>query len=311
MTRRTFVQAAASASLAASPLPIIDTHIHLFDPARPGGIPWPPKENATLYKPALPPRLRRIAEPLGVVGAIHIECSPVLEDNQWVLDTAEKDTFIVGMIGNLDAGRPEFPRHLERFRRNALFLGIRYGNLWGYDLSRELSNPEFISNMRALSDSGLTLDTANQNLPLLLAVARLTDKVPRLRVVIDHLAQFQPPDGADAHREFDSTLRELAKRPNVYVKVSEVLRRVKGRVPEDLSFYRSTLDRLWELFGESRLIYGSDWPNSDQWAAYPRVLRLVREYFDGKGPSSAEKCFWRNSIAAYRWGKRDPAQPAA
>jgi predicted TIM-barrel fold metal-dependent hydrolase len=95
----------------------------------------------------------------------------------------------------------------------------------------------------------------------------------------------------------------------VYVKISEVLRRVDGRVPADLDFYRSRLDELWDLFGADRLLYASDWPNGDQWAPYPTVLGLVREYFTGKGPAAAEKYFWKNSVAAYGWVRREDGQP--
>ena len=95
----------------------------------------------------------------------------------------------------------------------------------------------------------------------------------------------------------------------IFFKVSEVFRNVNGRIPVDLAFYRPRLDEMWELFGENRLLYGSDWPNSDNWKPYPEVLRLVREYFTAKGPVAAEKYFWRNSVRAYRWKRRDPSQP--
>jgi hypothetical protein len=39
------------------------------------------------------------------------------------------------------------------------------------------------------------------------------------------------------------------------------------------------------------------------------VLKVVREYFTAKGPAAAEKYFWKNSIAAYRWVKRERSQP--
>jgi predicted TIM-barrel fold metal-dependent hydrolase len=87
-------------------IPIVDTHIHLFDTARPQGVPWPDKNDAVLYKPALPGRYRKVTQGLGVVGAIEIECSPWLEDNQWVLDVAAKDSIIVGTIGDLEPGHP-------------------------------------------------------------------------------------------------------------------------------------------------------------------------------------------------------------
>ncbi|MEK7754797.1 MAG: amidohydrolase family protein, partial [Acidobacteriota bacterium] len=168
---------------------------------------------------------------------------------------------------------------------------------WGRNLGAELSKPEFISDLKAMAGAGLEMDTANPNPALLAAVVRLTDQVPNLRIVIDHLPQLQPP----AER---ALLNELAKRPQVYVKVSAVLRRVDGRVPTDPAFYQPRLDELWDVFGQDRLIYGSDWPNSDQWGTYAQVLNVVREYFTGKGPAAAEKFFWKNSVAAYRWKNR-------
>src|SRR5215469_18930175 len=87
-------------------VPIIDTHIHLFDPTRPQGVPWPDKDDAALYKPALPDRYRKLTGELNVVGAIEVECSPWLEDNQWVLDVAATDRIIVGMIGDLEPDKP-------------------------------------------------------------------------------------------------------------------------------------------------------------------------------------------------------------
>ncbi len=315
MDRRTFLGIAggmASANMSAQAnVPIIDTHIHLFDPRRPQGVPWPENNNTVLYQPALPDRYRKIAAPLGIVGAIEVEASPWLEDNQWVLDVAAKDTIIVGTVGDLEPGKPEFRKQLERFHRNPLFLGIRYGNMWNRNLGAELSKPKFVEDLKALAAAGLELDTANQDTALIAAAVRLTDLVPNLRVVIDHLPQFDPPAEAADRRAYEANLRELGKRKQVYLKVSEVLRRVDGRVPDDVNFYRPRLDKLWEIFGEDRLMYGSDWPNSDLWAPYPEVLKIVREYVSGKEPAAAEKVFWKNSMAAYRWVKREAGQPQA
>lgn len=302
--RRTFIGVAAGAmAMAQTPPPIIDCHIHLFDPTRPQGVPWPP-EGSEIRKPTLPDRFRRMAAPLGVQGAIEIECSPWLEDNQWVLDVAEKDRIIVGTIGNLAPGTPDFARQFERFHRNPLFRGIRYGNLWGRSLAEDLAKPEFVAGLKLVADAGLVLDTANPDPALIATVVRVTDKVPSLRIVIDHLPQCNPPADAAARKQYDRDLRELAARPQVYVKISQVLRRVDGRVPRDLAFYRPRLDELWDLFGEDRLLYGSDWPNSDPFAPYDVVLALVREYFVGKGSVAAAKYFAGNSHAAYRWSER-------
>jgi predicted TIM-barrel fold metal-dependent hydrolase len=118
-----------------------------------------------------------------------------------------------------------------------------------------------------------------------------------------------PPEEAAARKVYEADLQELGKRPQVYVKISEVLRRVGGKIPQTLSFYRARLDELFGIFGEDQLLYGSDWPNSDQWLPFDVGLRLVREYFATKGRTVAEKYFWKNSVAAYHWLKRDPSQP--
>ncbi|MFN7925542.1 MAG: amidohydrolase family protein [Bryobacteraceae bacterium] len=311
MTRRELIAVSGGAlcAAAAAPIPIIDTHIHLFDPTRPQGIPWPPKTNEKLYKPALPERYRKLTAGLGIKGAIKVEASPWLEDNQWVLDVAAKDTIIVGVVGNLEAGKPDFRKNLDRFAKNKLFLGIRYGNLWDRKFSADVQRPEFIADIKALAAAGLTMDTANPNPALIADLVKLTNKVPELRLVIDHLPQLNPPTEAAAKKAYEADLRELGKNPKVFVKISEVLRRVDGKVPLDMPFYRERIDSLVGVFGEDRVLFGSDWPNSDNWADYPQVLAVVREYFTAKGQTAAEKYFWKNSKAAYRWTKRDPGQP--
>jgi predicted TIM-barrel fold metal-dependent hydrolase len=317
MNRRTFLGFAASSAAMDlnakdSPMPIIDTHIHLFDPTRPQGIPWPEKDkkdDEVLYRPALPDRYRQLTKGLGIAGVIEVECSPWLEDNQWVLDIAAHDTLIVGTVGDLEPGKPDFRKHLERFHRNPLFRGIRCGNLWGRDFHGDVSREDYVSDIKALADASLGLDTANQSTPNVEAVVRITDKVPNLRVVLDHLPQTDPPDEAGARKERTTFLRELAARPQIYVKLSEILRRVNGKVPIDLEFYRSRLDEIWEIFGEDRILFGSDWPNSDRWGSFQEVFNLARDYVRTKGNAVEEKFYWKNSIRAYKWVKRTADQP--
>jgi len=308
--RREFLAtAAALPALAANPIPIIDTHIHLFDPRRPQGIPWPPKDNAVIYKPALPDRYRALTKSLGIVGAIEVECSPWLEDNQWVLDVAANDKIVVGMIGNLEPGKPDFDKQLDRFAKNPLFRGIRYGYLWDRNIRTELKNPAFVAGLKRLGNGGYTLDSANPTVALLEDLIQVGDKVPNLKIVIDHLPKIEIPTDAPGRAAYDAAIRTLAARPNVYVKVSAVLSKIGDRVPYQLAPYKPKLDALYTAFGPDRLLYGSDWPNSDPLGNYAQVLQVVREYFDGKGPAVAEKYFWKNSVAAYGWVHREKTQP--
>jgi L-fuconolactonase len=270
---------------------IIDTHIHLFDTTRPQGVPYPSRDNPVLWKPALPRRYRELAEPLGVTGAIAVEASPWLEDNLWLLETCGTDKFMVGAIGNLEPEKPEFHEYLDRFAKNKLFRGIRYGNLWRRSLRQAVKTYSFLDGVKHLAQAGLSLDTANQDQDLLEAVVVLSDRVPDLRIAIDHLPN------AIGHLKDDGALRELAKRPLIYVKVSEVIQ-TQG---DGVERYRAMLDRLWELFGEDRLMFGSDWPNWDTHTSLAESVGLVKAYVSGKSEAAAEKFFWKNSVAVYKW----------
>ena len=302
MTRRKFLLSVAAASAAPLPFPVVDTHIHLFDPNRPGGIPWPPADDPIRSKPTYPDRFRSVASDEGVTGAVVVECSPLLEDNQWVLDVAADDPTVVGIVGFLDTGKPGFGGHLDRFAKNPLFRGIRYGNLWGRDLVEQLSNPQFVRDMKLLADRGLSLDAANPNLDLLEAMLRLSDRVPSLRMIVDHLPKMQVPASQD--RRYEGILRDFSARSQTFVKISAVLLSRNGRVSYALDDYRATIDRIAEAFGEDRVLFGSDWPNSDPLGTYAQVIGIVREYFAGKSRGAQEKYFRLNGKAAYRWIER-------
>src|SRR5262245_52623312 len=218
-------------------IPIIDAHIHLFDPTRPQGAPYSGPRPAAGEPPipAYPDRYRRLAAPLGVVGAIKVEASPWIEDNLWVLEVAARDPIMVGVVGNLEPEKPEFPEYLERYHKNPLFRGIRYGNLWGRDITRQSRNPDFIGGLKRRADADLVLDTANPRVPLLEAMLRISDAMPTLRIVLDHLPALDPSPSEQA--AYEAALEEFRKRPQIFVKLSEIVHRINDQVSTDLSRY--------------------------------------------------------------------------
>jgi predicted TIM-barrel fold metal-dependent hydrolase len=303
-----FAVASATAE-ACSTFPIIDTHIHLFDPTRPGGVPWPPKDDPVIYKPALPGRYEQITRPLGVVGAIAVEASPLESDNDWVLQQAAAHPVVVGLVGNLIPGTPSYGRQLDRLHADPLFVGIRYGNLWDRDLAVDIKKPGFVPDLRKLASAGLALDSANPDPKLIGAILEVSQQVPELRIVIDHLPAAAVPTESSVYKEYWANLRSLSQNARVFVKLSEVPVRVANSVPKDVSFYKDRLDRIWDVFGEDHVLFGSDWPNSDHLATYAETLDLVQSYLSTKGPVASEKYFWENSIAAYGWRRRNSDQP--
>ena len=303
-SRRAFLAAAgvaATATMAAAqgdPIPIIDTHFHLYDPTRPQGAPYPFTPNAP---PFLPRHFREMAKPLGIVGGIEVEASPWVEDNLWVLMMIEEEPMIVGTIGDLDPVKPEFREYLERYHRNKLFLGIRYGNVWeGHNLVTAIARPDFIANMKAFAQTGLTLEVANPRLDLIEATVRLTDKVPELRVVLGHLQALALPTAPELLKSYSDNLKELRKR-NVYAKVSGLLRsQPNAQEPFDPAVYKPVLEFIWDIFGEDFIVYAG---------RSKTALEILQSYFMTKGRLAAEKFFWKNSVPAFRWVRRDPKQP--
>ena len=110
------------------PIPVIDTHIHLYDTNRSEGVPWPPTSDKVLYRPVLSQHFDAICEANDVTATVIVEASDRVEDNQWVLDIAKDDPFILGLVGRLEPNDQHFERDLNRFSADPIFQGIRF---WG------------------------------------------------------------------------------------------------------------------------------------------------------------------------------------
>jgi L-fuconolactonase len=227
-----------------------------------------------------------------------VEASPWVEDNQWVLDLAKDHPIIVGLVGHLEPGTGDFAAHLTRFARNPLFRGIR---LSGNAIAAGLDNSAFLDGLGRLADAGLMIDSIG-GANVIAALLKLSDRIPKLKIAIDHMPG--EPGGWQARDDARAGLRELAVRPQVYAKVSGVLKRINDRVPDDAASYRAALDEVWAAFGDNRVMYGSNWPVSDRMAPYATVLKVVREYVSVKGTAASAKFFAGNAKRCYGWIER-------
>jgi predicted TIM-barrel fold metal-dependent hydrolase len=282
---------------------LIDTHTHFYDPTRPEGVPWPPHEDKLLYRPVLPKDYRAQPMPRPVTGTVVVEASPWLEDNQWVLDLAAHDAFIVGFVGNLPVGTKQFAGHLKRFAANQLFRGIR---LRDRKLNGVLDAAAFVGDLKLLADHDRSLDLVG-GMEILPFAARLAKEVPSLRIIIDHLAGVVV-DGKAPPPDWMEKMQALARRPQLYFKVSGLVEgtgRVDGKAPRDVEFYRPVLNAMREIFGPERLIYASNWPVSERFAPLATVQGIVGDYFRSYGQRVEEMLFAQNAKTAYRWVQRE------
>lgn len=279
---------------------IIDTHIHLYDPARTEGVSWPDPKNALLYRTTLPVHAKAQSVGEGVTGAVVVEATDWIEDNQWILDLAADEPFIVGLVGRLDPRTPDFAAHLDRFAPHPLFQGIRWRDRPHYDAVDEGS---FMADMEAVARHGLVLDSS---LPAAHEEGffAMLERLPDLRVILEHIAggrvDGQAPDPAWTER-----MQRAASYPNVWMKVSALMENCAVQpAPAQIRYYAPLLDTLWDAFGEDRLVYGSNWPVCERAGTYTRCIQIAKAYFAGKGPEAREKFFWRNSQDLYRWQER-------
>ncbi|MBU6302518.1 MAG: amidohydrolase family protein [Verrucomicrobia bacterium] len=279
-------------------LDIIDCHTHFYDPARPQGVPFPGK-GTPLYRTTLPEHLRAQKMFRKVTGTVIVEASPWVEDNAWLLNLAEKDPFVLGIVGNLQPGSAAFAKDLDRFAANPLFRGIRISGT----AAEKLLEADSTGDLQRLADRDLALDVNGSAA----VVARLAERLPALRIVLNH-SGHAPVTEAGPTTEWIDSIHAAAKHPNVFCKISHLVRTAlhEKRPPgtTELDFYRPYLDEMWEAFGEDRVIYASNWPVSESISDYETLERVPLRHAFEKGESATRKFCSLNSQRAYRWVER-------
>ena len=60
--------------------------------------------------------------------------------------------------------------------------------------SKQVNDPNFIDRLKRVADADMVMDSANPTLELLQTMVRIHDKLPSLRIVLDHLPQLDPAD---------------------------------------------------------------------------------------------------------------------
>ncbi|REJ07223.1 hypothetical protein DY023_04330 [Microbacterium bovistercoris] len=298
---------------------VVDSHLHLWDPEvltyR-----WLEGELDTAYaaEQLLDDRIEDVEEQF----AIFVQADPVekqtIDEVRWVSSIAP-ETGVVAIVAGarLDRGRKTLA-HLDELAAFERVVGVRHllqGEKDGF-----ARTPKFIEGARAVASRGWTFDACvrDHQIP---DVTALTEAVPDLRIVLDHLGK--PAVGTDdaplrPTAEWRRDIADLARHPQVHVKLSGLPAEAGGRWDEDQ--LEPFLDVVADAFGEDRLMWGSDWPVSAMHASdeggedfFMEGVRddwchTIAQWATDRG-LEVDKLLWRNALAFY--GIRRPAPGVA
>ena len=250
----------------------IDSHQHFWRySAREYG--WIDDSMAALRRDFLPGDLRSEMRRASIDACIAVQARQTLEETRWLLELAEANPFVAGVIGWVDLQSDDAAAQLARFSSHPKLLGVRHIVQSEPD-DRFMLRPAFCQGISLLADCDLTYDILIYPRHLRTA-AELVSRFPHQRFVLDHLAK--PDIRSGELREWDAGIRELARFPLVFCKLSGLVTEADwGRwAPDDIRPY---LDVAFDAFGGRRLLIGSDWPVCTVAADYARTMSVVEGY---------------------------------
>lgn len=233
----------------------IDAHQHFWRLSR-GFYNWLTPELAAIHRDFEPSHLEALLSYANVDGTVAVQAAADPRETEFLLGLAKTAPFIKGVVGWVNMETASGIAQLRQFARNPVFKGIR-PMIQDIEPADWMLKPRLDVAFRVLSDLNLTFDALVKphHLEALLALAT---RYPDLSIVIDHGAKPAIRDGRDEFAPWAEKIARLARLPNVTCKLSGLLTEAKPGA--ELADLRPYLDHLREVFGASRLMWGSDWP---------------------------------------------------
>ena len=236
--------------------PVVDAHQHVWNLEK-VEYPWLTQEYGPIYRTFEAQELAPQLEQARVEKTVLVQAMDSYEDTEHMLAVAEQYEFVAGVVGWVPLLRPnEAAEAVDRFRGNPYFKGVRH--LIHEDPDPDwLLREEVIESLRMLAAKGVPFDVVSVLPRHLEHVSTLAERLPELRVVIDHLSK--PPIKEKGWEPWASLLARAAEYPNVYAKVSGLNTAAdpESWTAEDLKPYT---DFAIDRFGVERLMFGGDWP---------------------------------------------------
>jgi len=273
---------------------IIDSHQHFWNyfPSRQA---WITEQMAVLKRDFLPSDLLKIYERNAVAGCVAVQADGSEEETDFLLQLAEQNSFIKGVVGWVDLQDRNVESRLRHYQSFPKLKGFRH-------VVQDEPDPDFM--LREDFRMGLkALEAFNYTYDILIyphqldAAIKTVEDFPTINFVLDHIAK---PDIKNSR--FDNWLpkiKRLAQSPNVSCKVSGMVTEAAWRnwTQEDFVPY---LEVVTEAFGMDRLMFGSDWPVCLLSGNYEEVLGIVKTYMAQFTQADQQQVFYTNALSFYR-----------
>jgi len=274
----------------------IDAHHHFwhYNPAEYG---WIDETMQRIRRDFLPPDLAGELQAVGIDGVVTVQARQSLEETDWLLSLAAKHEFMRGVVGWLPLCDAALQDHLDERSTVAKLKAVRHVVHDEPD-DNFILRQDFNRGVATLGKHGLTYDILifERHLP---QTIEFVDLNPQVTFVLDHLAK--PRIKENVLEPWRTQIAELAKRPNVYCKVS-------GMVTEaDFSAWTPVqLRPYWETvinaFGPERVMFGSDWPVCLVACEYAEWHRVVADFAAELSAIEQARLFGGTANDAYRLG---------
>ena len=271
----------------------IDSHQHFWR-YRPETHGWIRERMAVLKRDFLPGDLEPQLASEGISGCVAVQAAQSLDETRFLLELAERHSFIRAVVGWVDLCAADLERQLELLSGCKRLRGVRHiaqDEIDDFWLARE----DVIRGVGALRRFGLAYDLLVFPRQIGAAFA-LAKALPDQSFVLDHIAK---PEIARGRIEpWAADLRRLAELPNVSCKLSGLVTEAReGWQPTDFGPY---LDVALEAFGPGRLMFGSDWPVCLLAGTYADVAGLARQAIAALSSDEQDQVLGGNAARFYR-----------
>ena len=248
----------------------IDAHQHLWRYLSPGPA-WMGQNMEVLRLDFLIGDLRAVTGEADVTGTIVVETERTIAETEWLAQVAGSDDLICGVVGWAPLTIPRSASELERIAALPKMKAVRHP-IHDEPDDQFLLRDDFNRGIAELKqfDLGYDILIFEKHLP---QTIEFVDRHPNQTFILDHVAKPRIRDRVV--EPWRNNIRELARRQNVYCKISGMVTEADWDTWSDagLSPY---FDTVLEAFTPKRLMFGSDWPLVTLACSYRRWLRTVR-----------------------------------